>query len=83
MRTHSVNAPRLEIFRCMARPGMLLVYSGLQENQQAQEYVSRSGCSFDQCCPRTIFVRGQENPLRSLLEKGPFHSSHRTFSIRG
>ena len=56
MRTHSVNAPRLEIFLGTARLGMLLVCSGLQENQQAQEYGSRSNCSLDHYRPCTISI---------------------------
>ena len=56
MRTQNVNAPRLGISLGMARLGMLLVYSGLQENQQAREYGSRSHCSLDRYCPRTISI---------------------------
>ena len=56
MRTRSVNAPRLEISLGTARLEMLLVYSRLQENQQAQEYGSRSHCSFDRHYPRTISI---------------------------
>ena len=56
MRTRSVSAPCLEISLGTARLGMLLVYSRLQENQQAQEYGSRSHRSLDRYCPCTISI---------------------------
>ena len=50
MRIHSVTAPYLEIFLGTARLGMMPVYSGLQENQPAQEYGSRSHGPLDHRC---------------------------------
>ena len=56
MRNHSENAPYLEIFLGTARLGMLRVYSGFQENQQAQEYGSRRRCSPKHYRPCTISI---------------------------
>ena len=56
MRTRSVYAPRLDVSLGTARLEMLLVYPRLQENQQAQEYGSRSHCSLRHYCPRTISI---------------------------
>ena len=56
MRTQNVNAPRLEISLRTARPGILVVYSGLQENQQAQVYGSCSHYFLSRHYPCTISI---------------------------
>ena len=56
MRNHSGNSPYLEILLGTAILGMLRVYSGFQENEQAQEYDSRRHCSPEHCRPCTISI---------------------------